>query len=53
MIAIGLGRDVLGSRLHHYVGGYSLIVWVMLLLFGLSVVWTQRPQALEAEATGG
>jgi len=42
LIAIGLGRDVLGSRLHHYVGGYSLIVWVMLLLFTLSVLWSQR-----------
>jgi hypothetical protein len=42
IIAIGLGRDVLGSRLHHYVGGYSLIVWVMLLLFSLSVLWSQR-----------
>jgi hypothetical protein len=39
--AIGLGRDVIGSRLHHYVGGYSLIVWVMLLLFTLSVAWGQ------------
>jgi glycosyl transferase family 87 len=37
---IGLGRDLIGSRLHHYAGGYSLIVWVMLLLFGLSVVWS-------------
>jgi glycosyl transferase family 87 len=42
IVAIGLGRDVIGSRLHHYVGGYSLIVWVMLLLFGVSVVWSQR-----------
>jgi hypothetical protein len=40
--AISLGRDVIGSRLHHYVGGYSLIVWVMLLLFVLSVVWSQK-----------
>ena len=36
----GLGRDVLGSRLHHYLGGYSLIVWVMLLLFTLSIAWS-------------
>jgi hypothetical protein len=42
LVAIGLGRDVIGSRLHHYVGGYSLIVWVMLLLFTLSVVWSQK-----------
>jgi hypothetical protein len=39
--AIGLGRDVIGSRLHHYVGGYSLIVWIMLLLFTLSVAWSR------------
>lgn len=40
--AIGVGRDIMGSRLHHYVGGYSVIVWVMLLLFGLSLAWSQR-----------
>jgi hypothetical protein len=40
---IGLGRDVIGRRLHHYAGGYSVIVWVMLLLFTLSVVWSQKP----------
>lgn len=49
LIAIGLGRDVLGSRLHHYVGGYSLIVWVMLLLFALSVAWSQQPLEVGAE----
>ncbi len=37
----GLGRDVVGARLHHYLAGYSVFVWVMLLLFGLSVVWSQ------------
>lgn len=42
LVAIALGRDVIGSRLHHYVGGYSLIVWVMLLLFALSVAWSQQ-----------
>jgi hypothetical protein len=48
--AIGLGRDVIGSRLHHYVGGYSLIVWVMLLLFTLSVAWSQtRRLAVSSE----
>jgi hypothetical protein len=41
LVAVALGRDVIGSRLHHYVGGYSLIVWVMLLLFVLSVAWSQ------------
>ena len=40
--AIGLGRDLMGNRLHHYIGGYSVIVWVMLLLFALSIVWSQR-----------
>jgi Glycosyltransferase family 87 len=42
IVAIGIGRDLMGDRLHHYVGGYSVIVWVMLLLFALSVVWSQR-----------
>jgi hypothetical protein len=37
LVAIGLGRDLLGSRLHHYLAGYSLYVWVMLLLFVLCV----------------
>jgi hypothetical protein len=45
LVAIALGRDLIGSRLHHYVGGYSLIVWVMLLLFALSMAWSQRPAA--------
>ena len=40
--AIGLGRDLMGDRLHHYIGGYSVIVWVMLLLFALSIAWSQR-----------
>jgi Glycosyltransferase family 87 len=47
---IGLGRDVIGSRLHHYVGGYSLIVWVMLLLFALSVVWTHQGERTSVSA---
>jgi hypothetical protein len=38
IVAIGLGRDLIGSRLHHYLAGYSVFVWVMLLLFGLSVL---------------
>jgi glycosyl transferase family 87 len=42
ILVIGLGRDVIGSRLHHYLAGYSIYVWVMLLLFGLSVVWSQK-----------
>jgi hypothetical protein len=40
MVLVGLGRDVVGARLHHYLAGYSVFVWVMLLLFGLSVVWS-------------
>jgi hypothetical protein len=43
IVAIGLGRDIVGDRLHHYIGGYSVIVWVMLLLFGLSIAWSQGP----------
>jgi glycosyl transferase family 87 len=43
IVAIGLGRDVIGDRLHHYWAGYSVFVWVMLLLFTLSVAWSPRP----------
>ena len=48
LVAIALGRDVIGTRLHHYVGGYSLIVWVMLLLFVLSVAWSQSGKQARA-----
>ena len=41
IVVIGLGRDVIGSRLHHYLAGYSVFVWVMLLLFGLSLAWSR------------
>jgi hypothetical protein len=42
MVTVSLGRDVIGSRLHHYLAGYSVFVWVLLLLFMLSIVWSQR-----------
>ena len=41
MVLVGLGRDIVGARLHHYLAGYSVFVWVLLLLFALSVVWSQ------------
>jgi hypothetical protein len=37
---------VVGSRLHHYFQGYSLFVWVMLLLFTLSLLWSRRQTAM-------
>jgi hypothetical protein len=42
LAAIGLGRDMLGSRLHHYLAGYSAYVWVMLFLLMLSLAWGHR-----------
>jgi len=39
LLVIGLGRDVTGSRLQHYMAGYSLYVWVMLLLLVLCILW--------------
>jgi len=42
IVVIGLGRDMIGSRLHHYLAGYSVFVWVMLFLFVLSVLWRLR-----------
>ena len=48
MAATGfIGRDIFGDRIHHLVGGYSVIVWTMLLLFGgclwFSVIPLRRP----------
>ena len=43
IVVIGLGRDLVGSRLHHYLAGYSVFVWAMLFLFALSVVWSSLP----------
>lgn len=38
MAVIGLaGRDLVGSTIHHYAGGYSSFVWVMLLLLILCI----------------
>jgi hypothetical protein len=45
IVAVGLGRDVIGDRLHHDWAGYSVFVWVMLLLFTLSIAWSQRQSA--------
>jgi Glycosyltransferase family 87 len=42
LAAIGLGRDLIGSRLHHALAGYSVYVWVLLLLFTLCIGWSGR-----------
>jgi hypothetical protein len=53
MVLVGLGRDVVGARLHHYLAGYSVFVWVMLLLFGLSVVWSGNDVGRAKESVSG
>jgi hypothetical protein len=36
---IGLtGRDIVGSTLHHWIGGYSLIVWTLLATWAVTLV---------------
>jgi alpha-1,2-mannosyltransferase len=37
IVVVGMGRDLLGSHLHHCLAGYSVFGWVMLLLFALSL----------------
>jgi alpha-1,2-mannosyltransferase len=40
---VGLtGRDVVGDTLHHAIGGYSLIAWMMVALFVLSLALAVR-----------
>jgi len=44
MAIIGLtGRDLVGDTLHHAIGGYSLIVWLMLLMLGASLWFSRKP----------
>lgn len=37
------GRDLVGNTLHHAIGGYSLIVWMMVLMFAASVWLSRKP----------
>lgn len=42
-VVVGLtGRDLVGDWLHHAIGGYSLIVWMMVLLFAWAIALSQR-----------
>ena len=44
MAVVGLtGRDLVGDTLHHAIGGYSLIVWMMLLMLGVSLWLSRKP----------
>ena len=46
---IGLtGRDLLGNTVHHYMGGYSAYVWLMLFLLALTVWLDPGPMAPSA-----
>ena len=53
IVVIGLGRDLTGIRLHHYLAGYSAFVWVMLLLFVLSLAWGRLTLRSRADVTMG
>jgi hypothetical protein len=44
MAVVGLtGRDLVGDTLHHAIGGYSLIVWMMLLMLAASLWLSRKP----------
>lgn len=43
MVVSGLtGRDLVGNRMHHWIGGYSLLTWTMVVLFVTAVALSQR-----------
>ena len=46
------GRDLFGDAVHHWVGGYSVIVWTMLLLFGGSLWFATTPLRQQLPASG-
>ncbi len=38
LVAIGLsGRDLVGNTMHHWIGGYSVIGWTLLVLWGAAL----------------
>ena len=44
MAGTGLaGRDIVGNAMHHWIGGYSLLTWTMVLLFAVSIALSWRP----------
>lgn len=44
MAVVGItGRDLVGDTLHHAMGGYSVIVWMMLLMLGASLWYSRKP----------
>ena len=46
MAVVGLtGRDLVGDTLHHAIGGYGLIVWMMLLMLGASLWFARKPSS--------
>ena len=40
------GRDVIGSTLHYYSGGYSIIVWMMVMLFMCCIWFSIKPETV-------
>ena len=38
----GLGRDIVGNDLHHWIGGFSLLVWTMLLAWAAAMSLSHR-----------
>lgn len=40
------GREILGSRLHLYFGGYSIITWIVLILFIFSIWFSNSSRFL-------
>ena len=39
------GRDLVGDWVHHAMGGYSVIVWMMLFMLGASLWLSRKPSA--------
>lgn len=55
LLGIGVsGRDVVGNTVHHWIGGYSVIAWTMLLLWaGALFLSHRRFHVWEADALRG
>lgn len=43
IVILGItGREILGAQLHYYFGGYSIITWILLILFICSIWFSAK-----------
>jgi hypothetical protein len=39
-----IGRDIVGRTAHYYIGGWSILTWMMVLMFAIAAWRTVAPR---------